>query len=1070
MYLTPVIVVFASCLMAWLGARIVGRGFQALSLDDPALAERFDTYRKSLGTVVVFATLIGISLFFIFYSAPFEKQLSHLLATPLIVFWLLAVSLSVGLADRPIRRKFLGDQSKIIEYIDFSIRFSLAFFGFWLAIALLPPVILYLNSGYWIGGVLCALALIGWSANYPKAISRILKSKPIEDPDLKSRLGLIDGKSNARKPIVEICGPENGVWTNALALPSLKRPRVLLSAPLIRKLDPDEVAAIYAHELAHIEDFDDTWLKRAGWMDRVLILCGCLGLPYLMHLGGEDANWLAFIWMLVVLFFLVLRVKDFQKREVFADRRAVELIGNPEPLISGLQKIYQNFRMPRRVDAGVDRLASHPSLARRIQEIRRKAAILDGSSEIGVQEDREGNLSNGVRDAQVFHLESDQPEILILDHKRIARLSFDDEDWLTDHLDSAPFQDREKWIQEFRNKASAESTSTYSGLHELRLVLKGKKALLRTVEPPRLVRDSRIRAEDIGRLQGFLDTVDHQLTPIKKLSAHQHPIARLSVFVAGICIFLASMQGGATLGAAVLVLMGVLPAMITCKRAWMAAVGGGVLFYALRELLFSAGHVWWGMPNWLALSLAAFAGFVALWQTWVKSEDNPSKFRLDTGSPKAVFLMVFLIGGLFTFPTFFSLLHEDTRLMLYYLARNVHAPFIPFLFGGCALFVCRSISKRVLGVAFMLIGTSPAYFGSDYFLINHIKDPLATSAPSPRFATNETPVSQSLSLSHEYWDFNVSPTGRNFIANTSYHDSDSDAYSSNGQQAYALFDWSGESRHLIAVRLAWTSDGELLALINEDGKGFLRLFAWDQIDIPLWEIEVEGLIDFSNPILESNQGSWRITTNGSSSATVVFEGELGSEKIEIRNWYNEGFSNRSRFVTDADNLFETTWNPISQGESGSVRRIHWALSRHFNPTGLRFIESDGKAIEHAWTGLWTYTVKDIHLDKLYVVSNNSRSAWLWEVDSQNASLLPRWKLPQSYFIGVYYNSVWQVTKSQIRHFDLNTGVGYSFPASGKSDWYLSVSVSKEHCLIAWPESDGQKLELISLDTLSKTIQ
>src|SRR4029078_1752811 len=64
-----------------------------------------------------------------------------------------------------------------------------------------------------------------------------------------------------------------------------------------------------------------------------------------------------------------------QQQETASDLRAVELTGDPEALIRALTKIHVLACLPRRCAQEVERAATHPSLARRIQAIRAHATL-----------------------------------------------------------------------------------------------------------------------------------------------------------------------------------------------------------------------------------------------------------------------------------------------------------------------------------------------------------------------------------------------------------------------------------------------------------------------------------------------------------------------------------------------------------------------------------------------------------------------------------------------------------------------------------------------------------------------
>jgi Zn-dependent protease with chaperone function len=56
-----------------------------------------------------------------------------------------------------------------------------------------------------------------------------------------------------------------------------------------------------------------------------------------------------------------------------AIKRAVAVTGEGEPLISALTKLYTLARMPRRIERRQEQAGTHPSLSRRIRDIRAAA-------------------------------------------------------------------------------------------------------------------------------------------------------------------------------------------------------------------------------------------------------------------------------------------------------------------------------------------------------------------------------------------------------------------------------------------------------------------------------------------------------------------------------------------------------------------------------------------------------------------------------------------------------------------------------------------------------------------------
>lgn len=151
-----------------------------------------------------------------------------------------------------------------------------------------------------------------------------------------------------------------------------------LTSALLRKMEPDEVRAVIAHEIGHL---------RAGHARRNFVVSlAALAVFIALWQGGL---WLArgrvpeFTYRLLqgpligafvlpVLLNLVLG-RGQRQREMAADRFAVEATGDPELVIRALTKLHTLNASPHTLKPGDEALSSHPSLARRIEAIRSAA-------------------------------------------------------------------------------------------------------------------------------------------------------------------------------------------------------------------------------------------------------------------------------------------------------------------------------------------------------------------------------------------------------------------------------------------------------------------------------------------------------------------------------------------------------------------------------------------------------------------------------------------------------------------------------------------------------------------------
>ena len=175
---------------------------------------------------------------------------------------------------------------------------------------------------------------------------------------------------------------------------------IALTTGLMNNLDDEELEAVIAHELSHIENHDVRLLIIAVIFVGIFSFFGESIVRGLMRTnlsrndnhrrsGGGNAGALIFfgIAIIIVSYFLALLIRFSlsRKREFMADAGAVELTKNPDAMIRALQKISGNaeltnvpaevremaFENPRTGFAGV--FATHPPIEKRIEALRKYA-------------------------------------------------------------------------------------------------------------------------------------------------------------------------------------------------------------------------------------------------------------------------------------------------------------------------------------------------------------------------------------------------------------------------------------------------------------------------------------------------------------------------------------------------------------------------------------------------------------------------------------------------------------------------------------------------------------------------
>jgi Zn-dependent protease with chaperone function len=437
--------------------------------DDPALPERlFGTHNVSAGL------LAGVILLLLVLTG-----FAAIWAIPLAVIAYVAAGL-------PLRRILYNETWSTSFYLSFVTRFFVAFWSFWILVSAMPSLALWAGEAAWIVSFVMAAVLMVFASIQAEVIRWLIRARPIADAAVRARFDRLVTAAGLPAPHFEFVDLEGGSIANAFALASLRGSAVVFSRPLIDRLEADEVDAICAHELAHLEYYNPKRLRQRRLVSRLLIVAGALLIPVVQQLNPSLAWWVCVLWPIIVLVSIALMVQDRQKHETASDLRAVALTGNPEALVTALVKIHAIARVPRRWDADLERHMSHPSLKRRIQDIRAAA----------------GTPAAALGDAAVFESADGK-----------ARVVFGNEGI--------------EWIE----GASASYRLSYDRVGELRIVA------ARTGETSLLAADRighrwqmPLRTEDVPRIQAVLDIVDTRVETIPPAAAIQPLLVRAATF------------------------------------------------------------------------------------------------------------------------------------------------------------------------------------------------------------------------------------------------------------------------------------------------------------------------------------------------------------------------------------------------------------------------------------------------------------------------------------------------------------------------------------------------------------
>ena len=332
-----------------------GRALAPLA-DDPVLPERLLAYNTRLGVVSALCMVVLV------------------LGRPAWTMWTVPLLLLARTAGAfPLRRVVYQETWSLTTFLSFFGRIYLGALGFWILLAVTPWLASRAGGLDWIAAATLAVILAIWNQRAHDILRVLWRTQPIADPGLTARFTALAATCGLAMPRFEYVPVPGGVFANAVALPSLRRSSVVFSETLLSRLSEDETIAISAHELAHLEHYDAARLRRARAVTHVLVAAAAATAP-LARMLPEAAPFL-WIWPCALFAALALRAGRRQKNETASDLRAVALTGDADALVRALTTLHTVMLVPRRWDQNRERQSTHPSLARRIRDIRAAAGV-----------------------------------------------------------------------------------------------------------------------------------------------------------------------------------------------------------------------------------------------------------------------------------------------------------------------------------------------------------------------------------------------------------------------------------------------------------------------------------------------------------------------------------------------------------------------------------------------------------------------------------------------------------------------------------------------------------------------
>jgi heat shock protein HtpX len=272
------------------------------------------------------------------------------------------------------------------------------------ALLLAAMTALFLAVGYLIAGesgaliaFFIALAMNGWAYwNSDKAVLRMHRARPVTRASAPDLVGLVEQlarRADLPMPAVYLLESDQ---PNAFATGrNPQNSAVAVTRGLIQSCDPEELAGVIAHELAHIKNRDTLIMTITA------TLAGAIGFlsqfAFFFGMGRDNRNPLGLVGTLLVMILaplaaMLVQMAISRTREYSADRAGAAICGHPLWLARALQKIEQSARgvinepaernpasahlfiiNPLRM-GGIDSLfRTHPSTADRVRRLRELA-------------------------------------------------------------------------------------------------------------------------------------------------------------------------------------------------------------------------------------------------------------------------------------------------------------------------------------------------------------------------------------------------------------------------------------------------------------------------------------------------------------------------------------------------------------------------------------------------------------------------------------------------------------------------------------------------------------------------
>jgi len=569
----------------WTGRTVLARA------DDPVLPEILWQRRQRMAGFAL-GGAIALALLFV----------DHVLwALPLLWIALL-------LSGHRLRRSLFGERLGALAYLRYAISSAIGSLGVWLLAAAGPALVTTIALGWApndhglatriaVGAAIVLGAIVGlWQREYTRVFVALHRGTPLRSaarPELVARLDAVLDRAAAalaRRPETYRYGAPGAYVMNAFAIPSRAHPAIAMGDTLLTTLTDDEIVAVFAHEVAHHEQFNSKRWRRARWSSLLLIILIAV-LPVLLVAALPPAA-MAISWCMPVIILATLgkRVSGRRQAETESDLRAIALGGTAEALIGALTKLHVYSRVPRRWPHAIERAATHPSLARRIQALREATSTID-------------QTEPQVATPLTAFRSRNPGEVIAFDRDRAY--------WFQGVAVGASLD-----LHDLRDAASSYRALTYGDLTELHVTVAAGDRMLEATDREGRSWRVPIAPDDVAALQAALDRVDVKLGR-----------RRSSVSPAGAALvrwltlaLLIALSAAGELGIALV------PILIVLVRPTMSAAIAATAAISTAHILLALRLIAWADPlRQTALLLALSVSIVLVVQTARRARADTSR-------------------------------------------------------------------------------------------------------------------------------------------------------------------------------------------------------------------------------------------------------------------------------------------------------------------------------------------------------------------------------------------------------------------------------------------------------------